>query len=70
MDDARGVRGGEGVGDLARDAPGLGEREAATAVDLLAQRGSFEERHHQVGPPVVEPPDGEDVDDAGVPDSR
>ncbi|MFT3766518.1 MAG: hypothetical protein QM820_13545 [Minicystis sp.] len=68
VDDARRVHGVERVRDGARDAPGLGRREAFARVDLVAHRSPFEQRHDEVRPPVVEPPEGEDVDDRRVPD--
>lgn len=46
------VGGGEGVGDLAHDAHGLGHGERAVAVDPLAQRLAVDERHRLVKEPV------------------
>ena len=66
VDDPGGVRRSQGLGHLARDPPGLLRLDAPARGDLLAEAPPLEQRHHQVGPAIVELADGEDVDDARV----
>ena len=70
VDDAAIVRGGERVGELARDRDDLRRRQRAAMVDEVRQALALEQLHHEVRPAVGEVAEVEHVDDVGVSNAR